>query len=154
MSKKIQWPESEPVPQSREEAIQLGWVEYPPVCLDTAKGCGTISFYKEIDDVLLRFEIPFTATLLYGSPSKMEATKHDKRPTRDKLWDVEVESGFLRAKRTIRVLARSAYDACEIACDISHDEFTHWARKPDHKRRKVVSFESLRSDRRRGKART
>lgn len=150
----IQWPEDEPIPQSPEEAIRLGWKEGQSAHLDVAKGHGTVEFWKNIDDphhrgrsvALLRFQIPFTATLTYGPPCEMRATKHAKPPTRYRLFDVEVKSDFLRAKRTIRVLAISADDACDVACEISHDEFTHWARKPDHKRRKVYDLKSFRSD--------
>ena len=153
--KKIRWPEGEPVPRSPEEAGRLGWEKDQFTHFDIAKGRGAVRFWKTIDDVvLLRFEIPFTATLAYESPCEMGATKHSKCPTRDKLWDVLVENGFFGAKRTIRILARDADEAYNIACDISTDEHTHWARKPDHKRRKVYNnLESFQSDRKRREAR-
>jgi hypothetical protein len=96
---------------------------------------------KKIGDLKLTIDVPFTAKRDYGIPCNPETVACVKPVEPPKqLWDVSVKNRFLNAKRTIRILANSADDACDIACDVSIEDHTYDIRPADRRRRVVYEW--------------
>ena len=67
----VQWPKTEPIPRTIEEALALGWEitdEHATVSADELTMEGTANLSKTIDLLELYLTIPFTAIKTYGQP--------------------------------------------------------------------------------------
>jgi len=69
--RRIEWPKNEPIPQSMEEALKLGWkvdTSESTASEDERVAIGTVSLVKEVGTVKLYLEIPFQSNITYGKP--------------------------------------------------------------------------------------
>jgi len=66
----VSWPENEPVPQSVEEALAMGW-EMDGVYLaydGERKHAGTALLWKNVGPYELSLDVPFRAEYTFGKP--------------------------------------------------------------------------------------
>lgn len=72
----IDWPNGEPIPQSIDEALALGWVPNggeSDFSDDERTETGTVSMSKELGNVDLSLSIPYRAERTYGKPCNHRA---------------------------------------------------------------------------------
>jgi hypothetical protein len=83
--KQVEWPAGEKIPETIEEALDLGWEVLSSDSLvseDEKTAEGTASLRKEIGLIWLHLEVPYRSTITYGKPQKPKATVHapEKEP--------------------------------------------------------------------------
>jgi hypothetical protein len=73
----VDWPETEPIPQSMEEALTLGWrvdgSAEGRMSDDELFETGTMDLIKDLSMLQLYLKIPFHAVLTYGKPQNASA---------------------------------------------------------------------------------
>ena len=72
----IKWPKNEPIPQSIEEALALGWNvdgSGSEVSDDERVETGTATLKKKLGNVDLALDIPYRSEITYGQPSNHRA---------------------------------------------------------------------------------
>jgi hypothetical protein len=74
---RIDWPETEPIPQSIEEALALGWQvdgsSDNEMSADERVETGHVVLVKDVGMLGLLLKIPFRAEFSYGTPFGAEA---------------------------------------------------------------------------------
>jgi hypothetical protein len=69
---KVNWPESEPIPESLEEALALGWqiegIWDNEMSRDQCVQTGYLDVTKDVGMLGLCLKIPFRAEFSYGKP--------------------------------------------------------------------------------------
>jgi len=69
---RVDWPESEPMPQSMEEALALGWIvegtSGATISGDERIETGTVDLAKDVGMLGPSLRIPYRAEYTYGQP--------------------------------------------------------------------------------------
>lgn len=79
----IDWPEGEPMPESMEEAIGMGWEQHDTDSVFSDDGLvetGAVLMVKDLGDKELWAKFPFRSERVYGGRSYMRAIATGGRP--------------------------------------------------------------------------
>lgn len=101
MRNEVNWPQDEPVPQSMEEALVLGWEldsENVESSDDERTRSGTAVITKDVGLCMLKMTVPLKAEYTFGVPANPRAVLND-----DELELRAARNGEVPEGRALRV---------------------------------------------------